>query len=136
MSVVFSPSSATTPGVTSEPIAIVLEQCHPDHVDQRVREADHREEDEHEHEVRPERDERDREAPEEDTDPEVACQTLPAGECGDGQDPEHAADADGGVEPAHAGVARVEEAERDEHEQDLERAGDERLRARQADDDA
>ena len=75
-------------------------------------------------------------APRAHADPEVAGEPLAPGERGDHDGAEQAADAERGVQPADAGVSGVDEAERDDDQQHLDRARDERLSSRQPDHDA
>ena len=108
-----------------------LQQGHARDVDDRVADADDREQHEREHLVRPDRDERNRNAPDEDAEAEVRSEPTPADEGRRSDSAEQAADADGGIEEADARVPGVEELQRDHHDQDVQHPVDERLRGEQ-----
>ncbi len=113
-----------------------LQERHAGDVDERVADADDREEDERKAEVRPRGDERHRHAPEEHAETEVGGEALAPCERCDRERAEHAADAERRVQPPDAAVAGVEQPQRDDDDKHLEDAGDEGLRTVEADDDA
>src|SRR5262249_58934610 len=88
-----------------------------------VADADQREREHGDGDVWPESDQEERSAPEHDADEERHRQATPAGEVDRSDRPDHSADADGGVEPPDPGIAGLEHLDRDDDEQDGERAG-------------
>jgi hypothetical protein len=102
-------------------------------VDQRVADADDTEREHRDDGRRHCSDERERSAPEHDSECEVAGEPLAADEPqGDGG-AEQRADAARRLEQPHAGVAQVEQVERGDDDQHAERACDQALRAVEAD---
>ena len=76
-----------------------------------------------------------REAEDDEADPEIARQPSPCRENDADEPAEEAADAERSVQPAHPRVARLEQLDRVDHHDHLERAGDEHLGADEADDE-
>ena len=99
--------------------------AHPDQGEGKYRDAD----------VRPDRDQQERRAPEDDADQERHRQAPAACEVYRRDRPDHAADPDGGIQPTDAGIAGPEHLDRDDHEQYGERTGDECLRREEPEDD-
>ena len=98
--------------------------------------ADHGQAEERPEDVRPGGDERDRRAPEDESAGERARQPSPADEPQADEAARQRAGAEGGVEEADARVARVEQLEGCDDEEDVEHAPDERLGREQADHEA
>ncbi len=110
-----------------------LHQGHSRDVDERVPDADEGEQDEDGRLVRPHRDERDRDSPDEDPDPEVRCEATPPDQRRRGQRADQASDADRRVEETDSRLPCVEQLERDDHDQDVQHPVDERLRTEEPD---
>ena len=113
-----------------------LQKRHARDVDDRVADPDDPEQDERKDLIGPDREERNRHAPDEDPDPEVGGEPSPADECGRGERAQQAADADRGVEEADAGVPRVEQLQRYHDDQHVEHPVDEGLCGKEADEQA
>ena len=105
-------------------------------VDERVPDAEKREQDEREHERLPDPEHDQRRAPEDDPDHECRTETLRTGE----REREHSADdrpdSGGGVQVTDACVSEIERVDRDDDEKDLSRTRDERLSREESDENA
>ena len=110
-----------------------LHEGHRRHVDEGVSDADDRERDDRDPRVGKQAEQGERQAPEHEPGAEIAGQALPSDEREHHRRSDQGADAAHRLEQAEPGVAHVQQAERRRDEQHAEGAGDEALRAVEAD---
>ena len=111
-----------------------LEKRQGGDVDDGVPDSDKAEEDESDRRIREDADQGNRKAPHDQSEPEIGGELLPSDERERGESPEEAADADRRVQEADARLTQVEQLERRDDDQDVERTRDQRLGPVEADD--
>ena len=113
-------------------VGVLLHAREPGHVEQAVREARERKAHDRDDRVRPESDQRQRQAPAGERELERAAEPTATDEPDAGHRPDEPAHAEGGSQDPDTRFAEAEEIDRDHHEQNAENAADKCLRSEQA----
>ena len=115
--------------------AILADQREPGDVDQRVADADERQQEQRRSLLREDADEGERQSPQADPDREPCAQSAGPDQERGAERPEHRAHPDRGHQGADAGIAGAEQLDRDHHREHGQRAAGQGLRCRESDDE-